>query len=113
MKLGDKMNVNLKEVKGVGDKYVKIFRQKGLWNTYDLLFYAPKSYDNYIISDPHELKHLEVYTLKGIIIEKPQTIKRKVSLTTTFLKLKGLSLSSSSLVVNTLINNLMLVKNIL
>jgi ATP-dependent DNA helicase RecG len=89
MKLGDKMNVNLKEVKGVGDKYVKIFRQKGLWNTYDLLSYAPKCYDNYIISDPHELKHLEVYTLKGIIIEKPQTIKRKVSLTTTFFEVEG------------------------
>ncbi len=83
------MNVDLKEIKGVGDKLTQIFRKEGLWNTYDLISYYPRGYDNFYVSKYEDLKHNEVSTVIGKIIDKPTTFKRKVSITSTTLDVDG------------------------
>src|SRR5690554_6827732 len=70
-------------IPGVGPKNLKQFRDKGIWNTYDLATYLPKKYHNFSIVDVANLKHLEEATVIGKIHAPIFTVKRKVTWSTT------------------------------
>ncbi|WP_162140194.1 ATP-dependent DNA helicase RecG [Haploplasma axanthum] len=62
------MIVKLEKVKGVGEKLKKVFRQNGIWSTYDLARFFPSSYDEFELTTLDSSKHNEVVTIKGIVI---------------------------------------------
>lgn len=77
------MITDLKNIAGVGPKLLKQFRDQGIWNTYDLVSYLPKNYDNFSVVDVDSLKHEEVSTVIGTIYAPLFTVKKKVVWTTT------------------------------
>src|SRR5690554_3798134 len=77
------MIIDLKNIAGVGPKLLKQFRDQGIWNTYDLVSYLPKKYDNFSVVDVDSLKHEEVSTVIGTIYAPLFTVKKKVVWTTT------------------------------
>lgn len=86
------MNIDLINLTGVGEKLYKHFKDKGIWNSYDLVSYLPKKYENFAISSFNELKHNETVTVTGVIETPIQIIKRKVELLTTFLAVDNRSI---------------------
>lgn len=81
------MNKDLLTISGVGEKVNRYFRQKGLWNTYDLITYLPKKYSDFAVTSFDMLKDLDVVTVVGTISSELKTFKKKVELTTTKISL--------------------------
>src|SRR5690554_4244469 len=77
------MTKDLATIPGVGPKNLKQFRDKGIWNTYDLTTYLPKKYDHFSVVNVDQLKHMEVSTVVGTIHAPLYTIKKRVVWTTT------------------------------
>ena len=77
------MTKELNKIPGVGPKTLKAFRDKGIWHTYDLVSYLPHKYENFAVVDSNLLKHMEVSTVIGVIIEPIYTVRKKVVWSTT------------------------------
>ncbi len=86
------MNTELINIKGVGEKVYRLFKQKGIWNTYDLVSCLPKAYHNFAVSSYDGLNHLDTVTVIGKINAPVQTIRRKVEFTSTFIEVDGISI---------------------
>ncbi|WP_162163907.1 ATP-dependent DNA helicase RecG [Acholeplasma hippikon] len=86
------MNVELINLNGVGEKLYRYFKDKGIWNTYDLVSYLPKKYENFAQVHFDELKHNEVVTVSGYIETQLQIIKKKVHFLSTFLNVDNHSI---------------------
>ena len=61
------MDVKLDQIKGVGPQALRIFRNQGIWSTYDLVLHTPKSYEDFSITSFNEIKDQEVITIQGTI----------------------------------------------
>lgn len=72
------MNKDLKDIHGVGPKILRSFRYKGIWNTYDLISYVPKSYEDFVVQNLKDLKHGDEVTLQGYIADAPKRFKKQV-----------------------------------
>ncbi len=61
------MDVKLDQIKGVGPQLLRIFRNQGIWSTYDLILHTPRSYEDYSITSFIDIKDQEVITIQGVI----------------------------------------------
>lgn len=68
-RIGDhNMEIKLDQVKGIGPQTLRAFRNQGIWSTYDLVSFVPKSYEDFSITNIHDAKHKDVLTVHGRII---------------------------------------------
>lgn len=86
------MNIELINLNGVGEKLNRTFRNLGIWNSYDLVSYLPKKYENYAVSNFDELRHQEIVTVIGVIETPVQIIRKRVELLTTFINVDDSSI---------------------
>lgn len=69
------MNKKLEDIKGVGQKLIKQFRNLGIWSIYDLLLCTPKTYEDFSLTDLKDIKHKDNITIE-CIISSPLTLNR-------------------------------------
>lgn len=62
------MEIKLDKVKGLGPKTLYKLRRENIWSTYDLILRIPKSYQDFSLSKPSELKHEAKVTLMAKVI---------------------------------------------
>ncbi|MDX9692458.1 MAG: DEAD/DEAH box helicase, partial [Acholeplasmataceae bacterium] len=62
------MEVKLDQVKGIGPQTLRILRNKGIWNTYDLVLNTPKAYEDFSFTSLYDLKDKDLVTIQGKII---------------------------------------------
>ncbi len=73
--MGEKMDIKLDQVKGIGPSTLRILRNNHLWSTYDLVSYLPKGYEDFSITDFHQARHKDVITILGLIKTEPKLIR--------------------------------------
>jgi len=61
------LETKLDQIKGLGPKTIYKLRQANIWSTYDLILHVPKSYKDFSISNPSELKHESRVTLHALV----------------------------------------------
>jgi ATP-dependent DNA helicase RecG len=66
--LGDKVEIKLDQVKGIGPKLLYILRNKNIWSTYDLILNYPKTYEDFSIDQINQLKHKDKITISAKIV---------------------------------------------
>src|SRR5690606_16711386 len=83
------MGIEFINIHGVGETTARKLKRQGIWNTYDLVSYLPKKYQNFALASFDELKHGEIVTVLGVISGPVVTIKKKAVLTTTYIDVDG------------------------
>ncbi|TNF09411.1 MAG: DEAD/DEAH box helicase, partial [Bacillota bacterium] len=61
------MEVKLDQVKGIGPQTLRIFRNQGIWNTYDLVLNTPKAYEDFSFTSISDLRDKTSVTIQGKI----------------------------------------------
>lgn len=69
------MDVKLEQIKGIGPSTLRLFRNHGIWNTYDLLLHTPKGYEDFSITSLSDASHKDTLTVLGKIISEPKLIR--------------------------------------
>jgi ATP-dependent DNA helicase RecG len=64
------LETKLDQIKGIGPKTIYKLRNANIWSTYDLILHVPKSYKDFSISNPFELKHKANVTLYASVVSK-------------------------------------------
>jgi ATP-dependent DNA helicase RecG len=62
------MEVKLDQVKGIGPQTLRLLRNQGIWNTYDLVLNTPKSYEDFSFTSIYDLKDKTSVTIQGKIV---------------------------------------------
>jgi len=65
--IGDKVEIKLNEIKGIGPKTLYKLREENIWSTYDLVLRVPKGYQDFTLSKRSDLKHGAKVTLMAKI----------------------------------------------
>jgi ATP-dependent DNA helicase RecG len=75
IKTGDEMDIKLDQIKGIGPATLHIFRNNGIWSTYDLLLHVPKGYEDFSITSLSDANHRDTLTVIGKILTEPKLIR--------------------------------------
>ncbi|PKK94326.1 MAG: hypothetical protein CVV61_00040 [Tenericutes bacterium HGW-Tenericutes-6] len=69
------MDLQLKDLKGIGPQMLHILRNNGIWKPYDLLLNIPKSYEDFSITSIEKWHHKETITCLGHITSELKLIR--------------------------------------
>jgi len=69
------MEVKLDQIKGIGPQTLRLLRNQGIWNAYDLVLHVPKGYEDYSITKLTDANHKDVITVIGKITTEPKLIR--------------------------------------
>ncbi|MGB7604050.1 MAG: ATP-dependent DNA helicase RecG [Lutisporaceae bacterium] len=75
------LNVPIQSFKGIGPAKAKLYAKLGIKNVEDLFYYYPRAYkDKSIVTDIRELVPENHYTVRVIVVTKPQEIRSRAGL---------------------------------
>lgn len=69
------LEIQLKEIKGVGPSMLGILRNHNIWSTYDLILKYPKAYEDFTITSLDKAMNKDTITVQAIITSELQMIR--------------------------------------